>query len=161
VAHDQVGDERVDGLTGAVRHYLGVSSAVAHCHRVQRLGDRPDLVELDQGGVGDAVGDSGRDYDRIGADVVVAEHLYPLTQARGQPLSAVVIALAKAVLDAPDREHLHHRRVSVDHVAAGELGVVDEVTAVELPELRGGRIQCAVPIWQATIAAKLAVVACR
>jgi hypothetical protein len=72
-----------------------------------------------------------------------------------------VIALAKAVLDAPDREHLHHRRVSVDHVAAGELGVVDEVTAVKLPELRGGRIQCAVPIWQATIAAKLAVVACR
>src|ERR1035441_3206473 len=56
-ADGQVRDERVLGLPGAVGHELPVARAAAYCHGFQGLGDRADLVELDQRGVGDAAAD--------------------------------------------------------------------------------------------------------
>src|SRR5829696_3559480 len=48
---DEVADRRVLGLAGAVGHDGGPSGAPREVDRVDRLGERPDLVELDQDGV--------------------------------------------------------------------------------------------------------------
>src|SRR6266511_2525579 len=44
--HGQVGDERVLGLTGAMRDHRPVAVAARQLDALQRLGDRADLVTL-------------------------------------------------------------------------------------------------------------------
>src|SRR4029079_6608560 len=48
---DEVGDRRVLGLARAVRDDGGPSRGARHLDRVERLGQRADLVELDEDGV--------------------------------------------------------------------------------------------------------------
>ena len=56
--HRQVGDEGVFGFAGAVRHDVGVVGVGGHLHRLQRFGQRADLVHLDQNRIGDAFFDA-------------------------------------------------------------------------------------------------------
>src|SRR5512142_2865046 len=46
--HGQVGDGGVLGLARAVAHHAGVPGAVGHADGLEGLGERPDLVHLDQ-----------------------------------------------------------------------------------------------------------------
>src|SRR5271166_2177879 len=48
----QIRDRRVVGLTGPVADHAAEPGAVGQAHRVQGLGDRADLIQLDQQGVG-------------------------------------------------------------------------------------------------------------
>src|SRR5437899_2534362 len=59
----EVGDRRVLGLARAVRHHGRVAVLVREPHGLDRLGQRPDLVDLDEDRVGDPalVADGGRE----------------------------------------------------------------------------------------------------
>ena len=54
----EVGDGRVLGLARAVRHDRGVAGAVRDRDRLERLGQRADLVDLDQDRIGEAALDA-------------------------------------------------------------------------------------------------------
>src|SRR4051812_33675818 len=54
----EVGDRHVLRLAGAVRHDRRVAVAAGELDRVQRLGQRPDLVDLDEDRVRDALVDA-------------------------------------------------------------------------------------------------------
>ncbi len=101
--HDEVGDERIGCLAGAVRHELAVAGVRADVHRLDRLGDGADLVELDQRGVGDTVVDRLGDDRRVGAEVVVADQLQPIPEFAGELLPAVVVVLTEAIFERPHR----------------------------------------------------------
>src|ERR1019366_10726383 len=51
---DEVREQRVLGLPGAVRDETAVAGLACDRHRLERLRQRPDLVELDQDRVRDA-----------------------------------------------------------------------------------------------------------
>ena len=57
-ADREVGDRRVLGLAGAMRHDRRVARGARDADRLERLGERPDLVHLDQDRVGDALRDA-------------------------------------------------------------------------------------------------------
>ena len=56
--HGEVGDGRVLGLARAVADHRGVAGARGHLDGVEGLGQRADLVDLDQDRVGDALLDA-------------------------------------------------------------------------------------------------------
>ena len=56
--HREVGDERIFGFARAVRDHRRVAGARRHLHGFERLGQRADLVDLDQDRVGDAFVDA-------------------------------------------------------------------------------------------------------
>ena len=67
-ADGEVGDRGVFGFARAVRDDRRVAGVARHRDRVERFGDRADLVQLDEQRVGDAVGDAAlresRDWSR-------------------------------------------------------------------------------------------------
>ena len=83
-----------------------------HLDRGQRLGERADLVDLDQDRIGEAVLDALRKPDDVGHEQVVADELALLSDEVGDSLPAFEIVLRHAVLD-------RH-----DWVAANEVGEV-------------------------------------
>src|ERR1051325_1190430 len=52
--HGEVGDGGVLGLAGAMRDDVAVAGALGHLDRVERLGERADLIQLDENRVADA-----------------------------------------------------------------------------------------------------------
>ncbi len=71
----EVGDERVLGLARAVRDDRGVAGVLRGADRVERLGERADLVDLDQDRVGDAAVDAALEARGLGHEQVVADEL--------------------------------------------------------------------------------------
>jgi len=53
-----IGDRRVLGLTGTMRDHRGVAGLLGHLDGVERLGERTDLVDLDENRVGHALFDA-------------------------------------------------------------------------------------------------------
>ena len=63
--HRDVGDRGVLGLARAVRDHRRVARALGHLDRGERLGQRADLVDLDQDRVGDALARCPRAGSRV------------------------------------------------------------------------------------------------
>ena len=72
-------------------------------HRVQGLGERADLVDLDQQRVGGTAGDAAGQPLRVGDEQVVADDLDDLVELGGQRDPAVPVLLRHRVLDRDDR----------------------------------------------------------
>src|SRR5713101_8174615 len=73
--HGKVGDERVLGFAGAVRNDGVIARRASELDGLDRFRDRPNLIELDENGVGDALFDStGKDL-RVRDEDVVANQL--------------------------------------------------------------------------------------
>src|SRR5664279_4009233 len=140
-AHREIGDEGVLGLAGAVRDHPPVAGVAADRHRRQRLGDRADLVELDQRRVPDPLADRRGDDLRVGDEVVVADELDALPEPGGERDPAFLVLLADAVLDAPDREVGDQLGVELDHFGAGQPLLANRVPAVVAAELTRRRVQ--------------------
>ena len=81
----------------------GVAGALGHLDGFEGLGQRADLVDLDQDRVGDASLDAFLEDLRVGDVQVVAHQLDLLAQHVGQVLPAVPVAFVHAVLDRDDR----------------------------------------------------------
>ena len=77
----EVGDGGVLGLARAVRHHRGVAAAVRQLDRVERLGERADLVDLDEDRVGDAGVDAAGEALDVGDEQVVADELHAVAEA--------------------------------------------------------------------------------
>ena len=99
----QVGDRGVLGLARAVAHHAAVAVPMGQVDGVERLGQRADLVHLDQEGVGGALVDAAREPLRVGDEQVVADDLDPVVRALGQRCPAGPVVLGERVLDRDDR----------------------------------------------------------
>ncbi len=125
-ADRDIGNRRVLGLARAMRDDRGVARLLGHLDRRQRLGERADLVRLDQDRVRDAAGDALGQDARIGHEQVITDQLDPAAQRRRQQRPAVPVTLAHAVLDRDDR------------IAADQVGqVLRELRRAEAALLRG------------------------
>ena len=87
-----------------MRHHRRVAGALRHVHGVERLGQRADLVDLDQ----DRIGDALLDALASAASTLVTNRSSPtswhlLAERFGQRLPAVPVVLRHAVLDRDDR----------------------------------------------------------
>jgi hypothetical protein len=74
-----------------------------HIDGVQRLGQRADLVDLDQQRVGQPLLDPHRQALGVGDEQVVAHQLDLVADLVGQQLPALEIVLGHAILDRDDR----------------------------------------------------------
>src|SRR5690606_2120234 len=87
-AYGQVGNGAVLGFTRTVGNYRGVTGRLGHLNGFQGLGQRANLVELDQDRVADALVDAFLENLGVGHEQVVTDQLYLLTDLVGQHLPA-------------------------------------------------------------------------
>src|SRR5262245_25189411 len=121
-ADGEVGDRRVFGLAGAVRDDRRVACVGGHPHRVERLGDGADLIQLHQQRVADLVVDPLLENRRIGHEHVVADELYAIAERGRQLPPPVPIAFGEAVFDRDDRILPDPVLVQTDHLLGGSVG---------------------------------------
>src|ERR1043165_7534089 len=120
----EVGDEGVFGLAGAVRDDGGAPGAARKLDAVERLGERADLVDLDENRVGDAQLDAFAQELRVGDEEVVADELYARAQLVRQKLPALPVALAHAVFNRDDGILLGPTLPVGDHLGARQAATV-------------------------------------
>ena len=100
------------------------AGAASERDRLDGLGQRPDLVELDEDGVGGVLLDRACDPLGVGDEEIVADQLDGPSQPLGQVPPAIPVILGEAVLERNDR------------VARGPVGPqVDELARIERPAL--------------------------
>src|SRR6185436_11037137 len=80
-----------------------VAAALRELDRGERLGQRPDLVRLDQDRVRDALAHALLQDLRVRDEEVVSDELDLRTEALGQLAPAAPVVLREAVLDRYDR----------------------------------------------------------
>ena len=85
-----------------MRHHRGIAGAMRHIDGGEGLGQRADLVDLDQDRIGDAFSDAARKAGRIGDEKVVTHELAARAQLLRQQLPSLPIVLGHAVLDGDD-----------------------------------------------------------
>src|SRR5436309_1472239 len=71
----KIGDSRIFSLAGAMRHDGCVARAMRHFDGGARLGQRADLIDLDQDGIGDLFLDALRQALDIRDEKIVANEL--------------------------------------------------------------------------------------
>src|SRR5208282_4523295 len=101
--HREVGDGGILGLARAMRYHGRVAGFVRGFDRRQRLGERSDLVDFDQDGIGDAISDPLHDPRDVGDEIVVADELAAPADFLRQELPAGRIVLGHTVFDRHDR----------------------------------------------------------
>ena len=80
----QVGNRRVLGLAGPVRHYCGVAVRPRKLDGLERLGEGSDLVDLDEDRVRHALIDSAAKSLYVRHEEVVADKLNPVAEPLGR-----------------------------------------------------------------------------
>src|SRR3972149_2366162 len=101
--HGQVGDGGVLRLAAAVRDHTRPAGPPRLVDGGQRLGQRADLVELDQHRVGRLLAYAAADALHVGHEDVVAHQLQLGAQARRERAPAAPVLLRHPVLDGDDR----------------------------------------------------------
>ena len=76
---------------------------MGHVDRIERLGERADLVQLDEDGVGGVLLDALGEALRIGDEQVVANEVDLAAELFGDGLPAFPIVFGHAVLDGDNR----------------------------------------------------------
>src|SRR5580765_1766520 len=126
----QVGDRCVLRLAGAVGHDRCVAVLVGEPHRLDRLRQGPDLVDLDQDRVGDAALDPLLQTRRARDEQVVADELDTVAEPVGQRPPRVPVVLRRPVLDRDDGIAVHDLRPELRHLRARLLPPLEAVDAV-------------------------------
>ena len=120
--HGQIGNGGVLGLAGAVRADGGVTGLVGHLDGLQRLGNRTDLVQLDQDGVAGTQLDALGQTLGVGDEQVIAHQLDLAAQLAGHLLPALPVLFVQTILNGDDGVLLHQALPVGDQLAGGELG---------------------------------------
>ena len=119
----EIGDRGVFGLAAAVAHHDGVGVTVCQLDRVERLGERPDLVDLDEDRVGDCFVDTHLETTCVGDEQVVADQLTTVADRVGQRLPPGPVILGHSVFDRDHRIRVDdsgpvlHQLVGREHLA--------------------------------------------
>src|SRR6516225_4294874 len=101
--HCKVGDGRILGFAGAMRHDGGIARLERELDGGKGLGQGADLVDLDQDGIGAAVFDTVGQPLYVGDEEIVADQLAFAADHVGQLLPTVHIVFRHTVLDRHDR----------------------------------------------------------
>ena len=101
-AHGKVGDEGVFGFAGAVGDDRRVTVAARNLDSFERLGDRTDLIHLDEYGVAYTLLDALAEAAGIGDEEVVADELAAVADLVGEDLPTVPVVFGKAVFNRDD-----------------------------------------------------------
>src|SRR6516164_3926688 len=151
-----VGDGAVLGLAGAVRYHRGVVRLVGHVDALERLGERADLVRLDEDGVGDVLADRLTENPGIGDEHVITDQLQGLAKCLGNLCPTVPVRLAHTVLDADDRVAGAEVREIRGELRRGEAALLaGELVAAVAEELRAGDVQPQVDVVSGAVAGPL------
>src|SRR5208283_214452 len=101
--HNQVSDERVLGLSGPVGDHSGEPCTRRHLHRLERFGQRADLVYLDEDRVRYSFSYAAGQPFGVGHEEVVSHKLDLLAQCFSEKLPAFPVVLRHTVFDRYDR----------------------------------------------------------
>ena len=117
--HGEVGNERVLGLARAVRGHHAPPGLLGHAHGLDRLRDRPDLVDLEQERVAGLLLDGRLDASGVGHEQVVPDDL--AEPGGGERGGVVPVVLVEGVLDGDDGVVLAEGLVEVEELLACDL----------------------------------------
>mmetsp|Transcript_16772 Transcript_16772/g.54601 ORF Transcript_16772/g.54601 Transcript_16772/m.54601 type:complete len:438 (-) Transcript_16772:248-1561(-) len=120
----QVGNGGVLGLARAMGAHDTPARLLAHLDRVDRLGDGPDLVHLEQQRVGRLLLDGPLDLDRVGHSQVVAHNLDRLAVLGHECRPVLPVVLVERVLDGDDREVAHQLAVKLGELCGRQHGLL-------------------------------------
>lgn len=98
----QVGNRCVLGFTTAVAHNRGISAAPGQFDGFHRLGQRADLIDLDEDTVTNIFGDSAGQPLGVGDEEIVANQLTASTDLLGHFLPANPVVFAATIFDRAD-----------------------------------------------------------
>jgi hypothetical protein len=121
-----------------VRDHRQESSRTSHLDRFESLGERADLVQLDQDRVGDAVLDPLPQALGVRHEQIVPDELAAVAKRSRERRPAAPVILREAVLDRHDRILLEPARVQLDHALGAALAgaaLLEDIRAV-LVQLR-------------------------
>ena len=125
-----------------MRDHGGEASSLGHLDGFQGLGQRADLVELDQDRVADLLVDAALEDLGVGDEQVVANQLYLGTDLVGQDFPAGPVGLVHAVFDGDDRITLGQARQVVGETFTAEyLAFAGQVVLTVLVELARCTVQ--------------------
>ncbi len=132
----------VFGFAAAVRDHCGVAGGLGHLDGFQGLGQRANLVELDQDRVADALLDAFLEDAGVGHEQVVADQLHLLADLVSEHLPAGPVGLVHAVFDGDDRITLSQAGQIIGETGGVEcLALAGQVVLAVLVELAGSAIQ--------------------
>src|SRR4029079_19622913 len=107
---------------------------------LDRLRERPDLVDLDENRVRHAALDALAQTCRVRGEEVVADELHTIADRLRQPTPRVPVVLRRAVLDGDDRIALDGLGPEARHLRARLLAAFETVDAV-VEHLAGRRVE--------------------
>src|SRR5690606_19856299 len=141
-AYGQVGDGAVLGFTRTVGNNCGVTGCLSHLDGFQGLGQRADLVELDQDRVADALVDAFLENLGVGHEQVVTDQLHLLAKLVGQHFPACPVGLVHAIFDGNDRVALAQVGQVIGETGGVELlAFAGQVVGAIFVEFAGGAVQ--------------------
>src|SRR5947208_15496549 len=126
----EVGDRRVLRLPGAVRDHGGVAVRACKLDRIECLGERPDLVDLEEDRVRGALVDAATKAIRIRYEDVVADELDGVTELARQCGPRRPVVLGERILDRDDRIPVDEAGVKSDDSRGGDLAAFEAVRPV-------------------------------
>ncbi|CAG7001180.1 hypothetical protein PICSAR164_02797 [Mycobacterium avium subsp. paratuberculosis] len=122
-------------------HHRAVAAVVGQRDGVQRLGQRADLIHLDQQRICDALLDTLFQAFGIGDEDVVADELHPVADRRGQRRPAVPIIFGQRVFDGHQRIRAEQPGVELGHLLGGAGAALELVAGAVAVELGGRRVE--------------------
>src|SRR5580700_1034575 len=130
----QVGDERVLGLARAVADDRPIAIVASQANAIERLGERADLVELDEDRVRRSALDAPPEALDVRDEKVVSDELHVRADALRQQFPAVPVVLRASVLDGDDWVLAGQRLVNRDELFARHALLVEGVPSALLVE---------------------------
>jgi hypothetical protein len=113
-----------------VRHDDAPAVRARELDRVERLGQRPDLVDLDEDRIGGSVLDPAAEPLDVRHEEVVADELDAVSEPRRERLPGVPVVLGGAVLDRDDRVALDDPGPELGQITGGFLSPLESVAPV-------------------------------
>src|SRR5512133_1017068 len=128
--HGEISNECVLGLARSVRDDGSVTRTLSETDGIERLGERANLVDLDQNRVGNSLLDPLSEANLVRHEQVVADQLALLAKLLREQLPAVPVVFGQTVFDRDDRVLRAELLVDANHLFARALLLIERVLAV-------------------------------
>ena len=141
--HRKVRDERVLGLPRAVRDDRAVAVAARQLDALQRLGQRADLIHLDEDRIRDILFDPARQPLGVRAKEIIPHKLHPFLQTFRELRPARPVVLCESVFDRDNWVAIDPSFIERDHLGRGlgaALALLERVLAIVV-QLRRGDVE--------------------